>query len=217
TYSIVVKDEADCQVTSTASIQEVGGPVITDIVTVPTSCEHSDGSITITATGVPVLQFSINGINFQSSNIFQGLAGGNYTVTVRDGNGCIAVDHVTLNTTDGPHIQNIQHTDTKCGEDNGTILITASGGTGELEYFLNGDSYGNQNFIEELPSGDYFIEVVDENGCAATDEVTINPSEGPDFDVYITPAHCGLADGIIELDGTAGTPPFTYSINGGPF
>ncbi|HEY3387072.1 MAG TPA: gliding motility-associated C-terminal domain-containing protein [Saprospiraceae bacterium] len=217
TYEIVVQDEAFCQVMGTATVQEIGGPVITNIAVVPTSCEESDGSITITATGVPVLQYSINGTQFQSSNIFQGLQAGNYTVTVRDGNGCVAVQQVTLNTTDGPQIQNVQQTHTTCGEDNGTILITASGGTGELTYFLNGDSFGDQNFIEDLPSGVYTIEVVDENGCSATEQVTINPSEGPDFDVYITPAHCGLPDGTIELDGVAGTPPFTYSINGGPF
>ena len=216
-YFIVVKDEADCQAIGSATIQETGGPVISAIVSTPTGCGFSDGTITITASGAPVLQYSINGIQYQTSGFFSGLAAGNYTVSVRDGNGCIAIGQVTLNTTDGPLIEDIEHTNTRCGLDDGTILITASGGTGELEYLLNGESYGDQNFMEDLPSGVYFIEVVDENGCTATGQVTINSSEGPDFDVYITPAHCGMADGIIELDGKDGTPPYTYSINGGPF
>lgn len=35
-----------------------------------------------------ILQYSLNGINFQVSNVFSGLAAGDYTVTVRDQFGC---------------------------------------------------------------------------------------------------------------------------------
>lgn len=217
TYSIAVKDEADCLVTGTATIQEDGAPEISDIVIINTTCDQSDGSITITATGIPVLRYSINGSNFQMSNTFQNLPSGTYTVYVRDGNGCVAVEEITINSIDGPQIQNLAVTHTTCGNDNGTLLITATGGTGELEFIVNGENHGDEIFFEDLPSGTYHVEVIDENGCIASGEINILPSVGPDFDTYITPAHCGLADGILEMDGIGGTPPYTYSINGGPF
>ena len=217
TYTVYVRDESGCQVTDEVTIQDIGGPEIISIEITPTSCGIFNGTVTIEATGVPVLMYSMNGVNFQTSNFFNNLLAGNYTVYVRDGNGCTVSQPITVNTTDGPVISNIVATPTTCGEDNGTILITATPNPNDLEYFLNNVSYGNEFFITDLPAGVYNIVVEDDNNCTASGMVTIQPSIMPDFDVYITPAHCGLADGQIELDATDGQAPFTYSINNGPF
>jgi gliding motility-associated-like protein len=64
----------------------VGGlcPGVTATVT-PETCANGDGSITATgSTGSPPYQYSIDGMHFQSSNTFSGLAAGGYTLTVRD-------------------------------------------------------------------------------------------------------------------------------------
>jgi gliding motility-associated-like protein len=217
TYTVTVKDDAGCQVTGTATIQDVGGPSITAVAVVPATCGLDDGSITITANGNTQLMYSINCINYVTTNVFNNLPAGNYTICVKDQNGCITSQPVVINTTNGPQILNVQVTHTTCGEENGTITITASGGNGDLEYFINGISFGDDNTTEDWPAGTYDIVVSDENGCSASDQVTINPSESPDFDIYIDPAHCGHPDGSIELDGFGGMPPYLYSINGGPF
>jgi gliding motility-associated-like protein len=213
TYSILVEDEAGCQVTGSATITDEGGPSIDGVTITPTSCGTFDGTITIMASGTPVLQYQLNNDPFQNSNFFDNLPSGNYTITVRDGNGCLVSQLVNVSTTDGPQITNVVATDTECGLDNGTIVITASGGTGVLEYFVNGDPFDG----EELPPGTYQIIVEDENGCTSESFATIEDSEGPVFDVYITPAHCGQADGIVELDAMDGTFPYQYSFDGGPF
>lgn len=57
------------------------------------TCALNSGSITITAAGgTPAYQYSIdNGITYQASNVFNGLAVGNYNnIKVKDANGCIA-------------------------------------------------------------------------------------------------------------------------------
>lgn len=49
----------------------------------------ADGSITVLINeGVPPFEYSLDGVNFQSSNVFTGLNPGEYTVYVRDGSGC---------------------------------------------------------------------------------------------------------------------------------
>jgi len=49
-----------------------------------------NGTAEIIASGTALpLEYSLNGINFQQSNTFGGLMPGNYTVWVRDANGCI--------------------------------------------------------------------------------------------------------------------------------
>src|SRR6185503_17088801 len=58
---------------------------------------NSTGSIDVTAAdGTPPYQFSLDGVVFQSSGTFTGLAAGPYTVTVMDSNGCITTVSVTM-------------------------------------------------------------------------------------------------------------------------
>lgn len=68
-------------------------PVITSATPVnETTCNSSDGKITIVANGAAPLQYSINGgATFSSSNLFENLAAGSYTVAVRSGYGCVVV------------------------------------------------------------------------------------------------------------------------------
>jgi len=220
TYSIVVRDAAGCEVTGTANIQDVGAPVINSVITTPTSCGTFDGTITINASGgtAPLMYSITGGAPFQSSNFFQFLPAGNYDIAVRDANGCLAIDMVTLNTTNGPIITNVLVTHTSCGEENGEIEIIATGGTGDLSYSIDGgNTFQSGNIFDMLEEGDYDIVVVDESNCPVTDQVTIDGSEAPRLDVYYTLAHCGKADGQLEVEGDLGTPPYMYSINGGPF
>ncbi|MEO5905798.1 MAG: hypothetical protein ABIQ11_03680, partial [Saprospiraceae bacterium] len=200
-----------------ATIIDDSAPVINEVTVVEPDCGATNGSITIHAVGTSTLLYSLNGTTYVESNVFQPLAPGSYTVYVRDLNNCIATAIVIINTTDGPQIDDLLLVHTKCGLENGEITVIASGGTGELEYDLNGEGFDIVNHWEELKTGIYTITVRDENGCSASDEIVINNSDGPDFDVYITPAHCGLANGTIELDGFGGAGGYTYSFNGGPF
>ncbi|MEO6130594.1 MAG: hypothetical protein ABIQ02_02010, partial [Saprospiraceae bacterium] len=188
-YLIVVKDESGCQVTQNVSIQNSSGPTINNVVVVPASCGQNDGKVTITATGVPPLTYSINGTTYFPLNEFSNLAAGNYTIYVKDGNNCVASQPVSITTTNGPQLVGVVVVDTKCGDDNGEITVNATGGTGTLEYFFNGISNGNDNHKDGLTGDIYDILVQDDNGCFFTTQVTVKPSVKPDFDVYITPAH----------------------------
>jgi len=57
----------------------------------------NDGGITVTASGSTSLQYSVDGNNFQASNVFSNLAKGTYTVTVRNGENCRQSAQVTIN------------------------------------------------------------------------------------------------------------------------
>jgi hypothetical protein len=60
------------------------------------TADDVDGDIVVTAIfGTSPYQYSIDGVNFQTSNIFPDVANGFYTVTVKDANGCIATDQIT--------------------------------------------------------------------------------------------------------------------------
>jgi uncharacterized membrane protein len=69
---------------------------ITSTTTNSSACLN-DGGITVTANGSTSLQYSIDGNNFQASNVFSNLAKGTYTVTVRNGENCRQSAEVTVN------------------------------------------------------------------------------------------------------------------------
>jgi mono/diheme cytochrome c family protein len=53
------------------------------------ACGTTDGRIQVTATGGRApFQFSLNATNFQAGSEFSGLSPGNYTITIKDADGC---------------------------------------------------------------------------------------------------------------------------------
>ncbi len=88
-------DTQDCNVT----VEQGSAVAITNINATDESClGTSDGTITITASGAN-LEYSINGTDYQTSNVFTDVAPNTYTVTVRvqNANGCIQSSSATVN------------------------------------------------------------------------------------------------------------------------
>ncbi len=93
TYIITVKDVKNCilNVPSASITQPVAISVSNAAKGV--SCKNaSDGSITVTASkGTSPYQYSLSGGAYQSSNVFNGLPTGTYTLAVKDSKGCVTV------------------------------------------------------------------------------------------------------------------------------
>lgn len=57
--------------------------------TTPSTCTQNIGTITVTgSSGTLPYTYSIDGVNFQNSNLFSSLAVGTYTITIKDAIGC---------------------------------------------------------------------------------------------------------------------------------
>ena len=98
-----------------------------------------NGTITMVPSGgVGFYQFSIDGgTTFQGSGTFTGLATGTYNLVLEDGNGCQTTSTETILNIAGPSITGVVTTDPTCGNANGDITITATGGTGTLQYSID--------------------------------------------------------------------------------
>ncbi|PLX09242.1 MAG: hypothetical protein C0596_01420, partial [Marinilabiliales bacterium] len=99
-----------------------------------------------------------------------------------------------------------------------TLTVVATGGTGAYTYILNGGTPQLSNVFENLSSGNYTVEVVDEMGCSVlTNEVMIaNPdlleaSASADLQVSCYDA----SDATLTIVATGGTGAYTYILNGG--
>ncbi len=133
------------------------------------TCVASDGSISISASnGQAPYSYSINGGDFNSNPVFTNLATGTYTLTVKDANGCEATLLPSPSITSPGStlsLSAVTGSDTNCLTDNGSISVTASGGTPPYTYKLNNGLFENLADFANLASGSYTIIAKDSQGC----------------------------------------------------
>lgn len=183
----------------------------------PCGSGSNNGTITIYISGQTTnVQYSIdNGQTFQSSNVFTGLAGGNYSIRVIDASNCPVNGTATIQGSSSPVINQLDKTDETCDNNNGIIEVQASGGTGTLTYSIDGTNFQNGAIFNGLNDGNYTVTVKDAGGCTTTGQVQILPGNVPVITTTTIPPSCGQADGGINVTVTGGTTPYTYLLNGG--
>jgi len=214
-YTVYIKDNRGCISTTGLTVGNTSGLLISNTVSTPSTCGNANGTITITATGgTAPLQYSINGITFQSSNIFTGVFPGTYTVTVTDAGGCITTRAVVVANTNGPQTLTATILHAACGNNNGSITAAATGGTAPLQYSINGTTYQVSTIFNGLAAGTYTLYVRDFNGCIRTLPVTLLNLAAPALSLSSSPATCGLSDGTITASATGGTGVLSYSKDG---
>ncbi|NNE26418.1 MAG: T9SS type B sorting domain-containing protein [Saprospiraceae bacterium] len=108
-------------------------------------------------------------------------------------------------------ITGIDQTQETCNLSNGTLLITATGGAGQLFYSIDGGTvFQDSNFFEGLQSGDYLIVVTD--GIACTEISTAQIADAPEPLLNIS-YQCidTLNAATINLEPFDGISPYTFS------
>ena len=228
-YEIRVRNADGTCVVSNADVNLIDKvqPAITNITTTnPSNCGVNDGTITITATGVS-LEYSIDGgTNWQASNSFTTLAAGTYNLFVRNVDGSCNTPYpsnpVILTAPNAPSITNVSQTDpTDCGNTNGTITITASGGVGALQYSIDSGStyFTNSGAFSGLAGGTYKILVSNNDGSCVVSfpDVTLTDKIAPVIATISNtdPTDCGVTDGTITITASSGQGSIEYSINAG--
>ncbi len=226
-YNVVVKNGWGCSDTAQVAINALNpcaGVTITVTVTkTDASPNTNNGSITIAAAGTG-LTYSINGTTFQSSNIFTGLAAGNYTVTVKNASGCTGTTQVTIGTNNPcagvTIVVTATKTDPTTGQSNGSITASATGSTG-FTYSINGTTFQASPTFTGLATGNYTVTAKNANGCTGTTSVALgatNPCNGVTISVSLTRTDptTGQSNGSITATASGATG-FTYSLNNGAY
>ncbi len=220
TYTITVKDANGCTTTVDVTITEPA-TVVSGNISAQTNVlcfGGSSGTVTIAGNGgTPGYTYSLNGVTFQASGTFNGLALGSYTITVKDANGCTATVPVTI--TQPPVLTGsvVSQVNVLCHNGNtGSVTVAGSGGTPGYTYSINGVTFQGSSTFSGLIAGTYTITIKDSNGCTVTVSATITqPSAVTGSITSQTNVLCrGANTGSVTVLGANGTPGYTYSING---
>jgi gliding motility-associated-like protein len=221
-YDISVEDALGCTADWPVTINLTDPPalVIDSIITTPITTCYTDpvGEIEVYASGgTGILEYSLDGINYQAGNLFTGLTGGLHTVFVRDANLCsvtrdtiIASPPLLLGHPTVTHVQ---------GVNLGSIELNPTGGTpytvGEgYRYSIDGGSLGTNRLFDNLTAGTYQVHVEDSLGCPWDSTITIIVLD-LDITVIAIDADCyGQPTGSIRVYMNDGTAPYTIYLDG---
>ena len=217
-YNIITQDDNGCQFPVAVVITEpspLTGAL--DSLTNISCNSFSDGEIIVSAAGAtPSYGFSIDGgTTLQNSGTFSGLTVGNYTITIIDDNSCQTT--ISANLTEPTAIAlNTNSTSSNCGQADGLVGVTASGGTvaGDYSYSWSqsGTSIDTNAIVAGLVAGAYDITVTDDNGCTSSSLATITDIAGGTASAVqdLATSCFGSCDGQATATITGGSSPYTY-------
>ncbi|MEI8054171.1 MAG: T9SS type A sorting domain-containing protein, partial [Bacteroidota bacterium] len=191
------------------------------IITIPTAinvtatgnnilCSGQNGSIVFSASGgTGIITYKVNGVTATSP--YAVTVAGSYNLLATDANGCTSSKQVVITALTSTLSVTATGTDPVCNGQNGSIIFSATGGTGTIVYRVN-------NVVATSPyavsaSGVYTITATDASGCTATKQVTITvPAVVNLTAIGINPS-CPGQNGSIIFFATGGSGIFTYKIN----
>ncbi|WP_409446084.1 chromophore lyase, partial [Mariniflexile rhizosphaerae] len=169
-HIVYVRDAQGCETEWNITFPE--SVLIEPEVTVEFGCTNNTSTNTVTVTVDETLvdpadlDYSLNNGPYQPGNVFVDVpAGTGHTVTVRHTNGC---EKQTLPFDIQQYDPLALTIDMPSGGMLNEIVATATGGSGDYEFTLNGESYGSDNTFLIYESGTYTVTVTDSYGCFAT-------------------------------------------------
>ncbi len=217
-YTVTIVDENQCEANVTITIEQ---PIffIAPIVS-PISCNNAnDASIDLNLTG-GIAPITVSWSDDPSAGVQRNNLGpGTYVVTIIDSDIQQCPIEETFIITNPPAIAvtSIVTDATDCNiENSGSILLDISGGTPPYDFIWNTGQTTKD--LNNIPAGDYTVEIRDENDCIEIREFRIFRQDP----INITFTERLLSDCIANINTVENTPivtggflPYTYSWSAG--
>jgi len=188
-------------------------------------CHNGTGSVVVNGTGgTGSLLYSLDGGVTQGTGSFAGVAVGNHTIKVTDGNGCAYTVSFDINNPSALNLTLSSQVNVLCkGSSTGNATVIAAGGTPGYTYSVTaGPNVPSVtgNVITGMKAGAYTVHVVDANGCSQDLTVTITePANILDVTnvaaVKVNPSCNGAATGSVNITVSGGTSPYSYAWTNG--
>ena len=223
-YDVEIRDTNNC--TSSVLAILISEPPVLNIdsiiSTTPSCVPGNDAAITVYASGGNSgTMYVNNGVTPPDTNatgIFMNVGAGTYPILVFDVNGCFDTLTHIISIPNAPSFTSIVADSVLCfGDSNGTVTLMATGGSGQLQYFIN-TTPPDSNFtgiFNNLGAGPYTVSVKDTNNCEVTSPVTVGEPNQliVAIDSTLDETCNGAGDGVIYASAMGGTLGYSYSIS----
>jgi hypothetical protein len=130
-----------------------------------------------------------------------------YSVTVSSPEGCTASASQTLTVHPVPEIA-LEVVDEACGQANGGVTATASGGTPAYRYVWSNGATNAQ--IGGLTPGNYTVSISDQNGCSSVATTRIASTSGPQANISPDDELCAGQRAVLSVFANGGVSPYSY-------
>lgn len=218
-YNIRLESGPDCNFDTIITIIEPNILSATFQVDSVLCLNDCNGSIAVSPTGGnQPFTYLINGVSSLNNPLFSALCDGNYSIEIIDSNNCSFTQNVAVFEPNELIIIEDSIVAETCGATNGSIYLSAQGGTPNYLYALNSGIFQNSPIFTGLAAGTYLVEVKDANDCIDQLNITLINESGP-IPVIDTLNHISCfsgANGKVVIGVNNGVAPFQYSLNSGP-
>jgi len=215
-YTVTVTDKNKCMASKTFTIKQPNVLSIGQKLQVNNMCFGEEkGELDVSISG-GTSPYSYNWSNGKTSSYINLLAAGTYDLTVTDENKCTAEVSYKITEPTELVVKLIAQVNNDCfGDQLGSLQVEGSGGTAGYNYsWSSGDKKAS---ISGLKAGTYDVVVTDKNGCTAEASYKILENDKVESElIQIIENSCnGDSDGVIEVKGKGGVPPYTYDWDSG--
>jgi len=213
-YQVTISDASGCSLVRNFTITQPLALLIGENVEDVSCFGVSDGFIDLSVSGgiAPYTYAWSNGATTQ--DLFN-ISGGNYSVTITDGNGCATTRNYTIAEPTSALSVSGTVIDENCfGDNQGAINLTVTGGTAPYTYNWNHGPLSKD--VAGLGRGAYQVTVTDNNGCSVTTNYTVSGPSALQLSAIPTQIDCnGAANGALDATVTGGTAPYSYNWSNG--
>ncbi|KFF07209.1 T9SS type A sorting domain-containing protein [Flavobacterium reichenbachii] len=223
-YTVSVQDSKGCIKNMSLSVTPPN--VLKSTISIKNAiCNGSaTGEVTVMASGgFSPYTYSLNGAAFVSTNVFNNLTAGSYTVTVKDAKGCNRSHYLNIAEPNSLAMNIDVITETQDEYVGARITPVSTGGTAPYTYNIKNNVTGeivaqNEKIIawSGFKPGSYTFTVIDSNGCTfENNNVNIVIQSPIILNAVRTPTTCTNNFASLSINPSGGVAPYLYSYDKG--
>jgi hypothetical protein len=203
---VVVENQGSNTITSGSFTWQVGAGV-------PTSVNYT--SAQLTSGTRDTIFVTISGLIAGANTVL--ITSTNVNDQNQDDNTCNDGYTTTINSLSGSYLllNSVVDIQPSCPGNNGSITLSASGGTAPYTYSLDGGIPQSNATFNNLAAGSYNYTVTDNTGCSNSALLNLIATTVVNTTYTLTvPINCNGESASITVDATGGQSAYTYSTNG---
>lgn len=212
TYSVTVTDTNECFAVASVVITQPT-LLVANISGTNILCNgDANGTVTVSPTG-GTPPYSIVWSTGQAAATITVAAGGTYTVTVTDANGCVATNSRVITEPTPLNVTITQNSGTCSNVTQGILVANVTGGTTGYTYLWSNGA--TTQTASNLAPGTYMVTVTDANDCVRTATAALTTFPAPSCSVAVLQPSTLGNNGSVQVSVTSGTAPFSYDWSNG--